>query len=157
MKKKLSLLALAFASAAVPSAYAAPKTSSAKKVFSRNLTGESADELFSALAVPTLVSEDVSEKNFNAGADSLQIQCKKSQSAGTECKVDMPETDDQPGNYFAGAAAQALYEAVNKAVIPSTFSDVKAFTDSNEEVKIYCGHSLFPNGNPYACTVQLQQ
>jgi hypothetical protein len=155
MKKKLSLLALAFASAAMPTGYAAPKISGSKKIYGRKLQEESSAELISSLLFSTNGSEQNVDKNFRAESGDLEIGCHREENLTSVCEVKIRTTENKPQAMIYGEDAHLLFDALVRPVFSHTISDVKVFTDRNEELSIYCNKSLIPDTEPYACSVEL--
>jgi hypothetical protein len=156
MTKKFPLLLLAFASAGLPAAHAAPMATNGKKEYRRQLIGNSAEEVWNIL--PVFLNEEFlnGQKTFQTKGEELKIRCVKSED-GSQCEIFLAgeESEDLAVNMFNGPTAQDLYASLQGTVYSSRTSDLKVFSDSEGQFSIYCSKSLIPNGDPYACRVDI--
>ena len=147
---KTKLLFLALCSAALPSAYASPKIASGKKLVRHVMDGVDAQELFSHLSLP--VNEN-GVKTLLAAEDGVALSCAASVE-GSLCVVDM-ETEDGTV-MIRGRNAEKLWTALALTEFAGRTSNSKYFSDEDSHFGLQCSRSYIPNGNPYACALELR-
>jgi hypothetical protein len=146
----VGLLALSY-----PCAHAEPGDG-AGTVINRTLIGESAQALFAGLNVASEATELGLGKKFATEDGALRLSCRQDMDENAACAITVDR--DLLANgvlILSGKSADDLYRALNVKIFAEKVSDVKIFADAGENVSILCARSLIPNGNPYACSVEL--